>query len=79
MKLTYRTDEDVQELKALIIKLLPINTPVSGLSARKLFNSEYSIDIDHHVIAYVLDTLHNSGKATHYNHNSGDTQYIVKG
>ena len=80
MKLIYNSNEDRDELKSLIQDwLLSYKGKVfSGVSARMFFNELYGIDIDHHEYARVLDFLQIIKSADFYNHNGGDTQYIIK-
>lgn len=80
MKLLYKSQEDHEQLQALI-KLFILSLPgetLSGLRCRTLFHSLYGIDIDHHEYAYVLDLMCRKGEVIYYSHNSGDTQYIIK-
>lgn len=78
MKLIYSTD-DRDKLKNLLQDwiLSRKGSIMSALSARKLFSDVYGIDIDHHEYAYILDYLHNIKAISYYEHNYGDTAYII--
>ena len=79
MKLTYNSQTDHKEIKALtrLILLSQKGKIFSGMSARQFCNQVYGIDIDHHEWAYRLDEMTRTGEATYHAYNGGDTQYII--